>query len=349
MEETPTPAEIDAVGHFVEAARELRSSPFFVEEYRSLSISMRQGDPKEKIRGRFPDPNVIRSVLVPFRRLWHQNEPCQYAKVTKILKRYVPDFRGFLDSLALDGSHSAVRQMPWLKNISLSFTDVIDVWLNTRYHHVGKSTRLGRFTREDFDRFSEGLGPVLFEFYFLSAVQEAGIACFNILQCAESFLRGFAKKGLTPSFALDPGPSEANVERRTPGFTPAEDSPQQRVWRLRRRRHYDGINEFLSITSTTDSTVARFLPESTSFDEFADRCGVLLQQTEDIGTVDKEDCTNFGGCIDNHPTAIRNRKSRRGFVARRRDGTLLWGEDYVPVLRDQYIEFRTAFLREPFV
>jgi len=348
MVETPKQAELDAVAHFVEATSELRSSPFFVEEYRSLSISMREGDPKDKIQGQFPDPNVIRSVLVPFRRLWHQNEPCQYAKVAKILKRYVPEFRGFLDSLALDGDRSVLRQMPWFKDITLSLTDVIDVWLNTRYHHVGKSPRRGRFTRADFDQLNDGIGPVLFEFYFLSAVHEAGIAFFNTLQCAESFLRGFAKRGLTPSFALEPHPAEVNVQRRTPGFTPAADTPEQRVWRLRRRRHYDGLNYFLSVTQMPDVSVARFLNECSSFDEFVDRSGTTMEKVEDIGAIDKEDCTHFGGCIDNHPTAMRNRRSRRGFVARRRDGALLWGEEYLPVLRDQYIEFRAAFLKEPF-
>ena len=336
------------MAHFVEAARELRTSPFFVEEYHTLSISLRQGDPKEKIKGEFPDTNVIRSTLVPFRRLWHQNEPRHYARVTKILKRYVPEFRWFLDSLTLDGNRSAVRQLPWFKGLSLSLIDVIDVWLNTRYHHVGKSPRRGRFTRAGFERLNEGIGPVLFEYYFLSAVHEAGIAFFNILQCAESFLRGFAARGLTPSFALDPHPAEANVNRRTPGITPPEDTPEQRVWRLRRRNHYDGLSRFLTLIEAQDPIVAQILSDCSSFDDFAARCNITLQQTEDIGSIDKEDCTHFGGCIDNHPTAMRNRHSRRGFVAKRRDGVLLWGEDYLPVLRDQYLEFRTAFLKEPF-
>ena len=52
--------------------------------------------------------------------------------------------------------------------------------------------------------------------------------------------------------------------------------------------------------------------------------------------------------IDNYPTVVKNRRSRRGFVGKRRDGALVWGEDYVPVLRDQYVEFRQALMREPF-
>ncbi len=313
-----------------------------------MGISMREGDPTEKIQGRFPDPSILRGMLVPFRRMWHQNEPCQYAKVSKILKRHVPDFRWFLDSLVFNGDRSALRQLPWFKDHPLSVSDVIDLWLNTRYHHVGKSPRCGRFTRADFDRFNREIGPVLFEFYFLSAVQEAGIAFFNIHQCAESFLRGCAAQGIAPSFALDAGESESNVQRATPGYTPEPNTPKQRVWRLRRRRHYDGFNYFLSLLDCTDQRVATLVPDCASFDQFADRLGAVLTHTVDFSATHQEDCTHFGGCIDNYPTAVRNRRSRRGFVAKRRNGTLIWAEEYVPVLRDQYVEFRDAFLQEPF-
>ena len=140
MSDKPTQPEVDAVAHFVEAARELQQSPFFMEEYRSLNISMCEGDPKEKIQGEFPDPSILRAVLVPFRRVWHKSEPCHYAKVTRILKRHIPEFRWFLDSVAFDGARPAIRHFPWFKDCPLSATEIIDLWLNTRYHHVGRSS-----------------------------------------------------------------------------------------------------------------------------------------------------------------------------------------------------------------
>lgn len=348
MIEKPTQTEIDAVAHFIEAVRELQLSPFFIEEYRSLGISMREGDPKENIKGKFPDPDIFRGVLVPFRRLWNQNEPCHYVKVTNILKRHVADFRCFLDAVAFNEDRSNVRHFPWLKDIPLSVSDVIDLWLNTRYHHVGKSTRRGRFTREDFDRFNSAIGPVLFEFYFLSAVQEFGIYFFNISKCAESFLKCYAAQGITQSFASDAVEFESNVQRQTPGYTPEQNAPMQRAWRLRRRHHYDGLNYFFSLFECTDQRVAILVLECESFDRFADRLGALLTHTDDPSRTCLEDCTHFSGCIDNYVTAFRNRKCRRGSVAKRRDGTLIWSGDFVPILRDQYVEFRAAFLQEPF-
>lgn len=348
MNDLPSQKELDAVGHFVEAVRELRRSPFFVEEYSSLRISMREGDPKENIKGHFPDPNILQGMLVPFRRVWQQNEPCHHMKVAKILKKHVPDFRCFLDSVVFNDERTVVRNMPWFRDVVLSLTDVINVWLNTRYLHIGKSSRHGRFTREDFDNLNSQIGPVLFEFYFLSAVHEAGISFFNILQCAESFFRGFTKQGLTPSFPIRSVYEDGNVERKTIGYTPDEDTPSKRVWRLRRRRHYDGFNHFLDLIGCTDASVASLLTLSDSFDNFVKRSGIVLERTDDLRSLDKEDFTHFEGCIDNYPTVLRNRRCRRGFVVKRRDGTLVWEEEYVPVLRDQYTEFREAFSKEQF-
>lgn len=139
MEPTPAQKEIEAVTHFVEATRELRSSPFFIEEYRSLSISMTQGDSNEKIKGHFPDPNVLKAVLVPFRRLWMEREPCYYQKVANILKKHVQDYRPFIDSVLWDEDKSMLKRISPLSSIRFKLCDVVDVWLNTKYMHVGKT------------------------------------------------------------------------------------------------------------------------------------------------------------------------------------------------------------------
>ncbi len=348
MDNKPSQQEIDAVAHFVEAVRELRRSPFFVEEYRNLGISMRKGDPKEKTKGHFPDPNILRAMLVPFRRLWQQKESCYYLKVANIIKKYIPNFRGFIDSVLPDDKRSIFRSYPLFRDIDLSFSDVIDLWLNTRYMHIGRGSRRGRFDRNDFEQFNTEIGPVLFEYYFLATVQEVGICFFNMQQCAESFLRGFSRQGLSPTFTICTDIEDSNVDRNTPGFTPEPDTSAQRVWRLRRRRHYDGFNNFLGLIQCTDAHIAHLLDHCENFDDFAAEANVFLEQTDNLGSIDEDDITHFDGCLDNHSTAVRNRRLRRGFVAKRRDGKLIWNEDYVPVLRDQYLEFRNAFRQEVF-
>jgi len=256
-------------------------------------------------------------------------------KVVNILKRYAPEFRDFLDSVLPDDKRWAFKKLPLFSGISLSLRDVIDVWLNTRYHHSGNSSRRGRYTRKEFHAFSKQYDPVVFEFYFLCAVNQAGISFLNILQCAESFLRGIATRGLEPSFPLCNAYQDESVERNTPGFTPNGNMPSQRVWRLRRRRHYAAFNQFLDLIECTDTDVAGFLAQCESFDEFAEHCGAVFDHTDDFKSVDKDSCTYFTGCGDNEVAIRRNRRCRRGLVAKRMDGVLVWEGKYVPVLRNQ--------------
>lgn len=351
MDDKPSQQEIDAVAHFVEAVRELRRSPFFIEEYRNLSISMSEGDSEEKIKGHFPDPNILCAMLVPFRRLWQQNESCYYLKVANIIKKYIPNFRGFIDSVLPNKKQSIFLPHSLLKDkdINLPLSDIIDIWLNTRYMHTGRGSRRGKFNRSDFERFNTEIGPVLFEFCFLAAVQDVGICFFNMQQCAESFLRGFSMQGLSPTFDICMDIEDGNVNRTTPGFTPKPDTPAQRVWRLRRRRRYDGLNKFLSLIQYTNSQIACLLNNCEKFDDFAVGANVSLEQTDDLNSLDKDNITHFSGCMDNPLATVRDQRLRKGFVVKRRDGKLICSEDYVPVLRDQYLEFRNVFRQEMFV
>jgi hypothetical protein len=189
---------------------------------------------------------------------------------------------------------------------------------------------------------------VLFEFYFLQSLFEFGISLFNVLQCAEGFIRTAEEEGLNPSFqpvtTRDP-----RIRRGTPGYTPPTESAHHRVWRLRRRNDYRGISYLMDISNLTDEVVAGLLVNCDSFDQFASEAGLSLEHTDDFEAArDIENFNAMGGAIDNHFAAVRNGKCRRGFVGRRRDSTLVWGEDFVPIVTDQYAAFRAAHLREPF-
>lgn len=181
--ELPSQQEIDAVKLFVFIASELEGCRFFIEEHRQLSISyhvndVRTGEPIGPIRAHFPDPDTVSAVLIPFRKLWMQGEPCFYRKIANIIKRYCANLRWRVDlSLALNDQDKPLH--PLLCNVELSKDDVIDLWLNVRYMHSGKSNRSGRFSRSDFEHWKKQIGATLFEFYFLSSVWNTGI-CSSI-------------------------------------------------------------------------------------------------------------------------------------------------------------------------
>ncbi len=229
----PTQEQVDAIAHFVEAIRELKQSPFFIEEYSSLTLSMKEGATRDQVSANLSDPSVMRGVLVPFRRIWQQNEPCNFTRVSNTLKKHIPFFRVFIDPLAMDKSQDAVNLFPSWKNDKLSYQDLIDVWLNTRFLHVGSSKKTGKFDRSDFEQLEKQIGMVLFEYYFVVAVWQFGIYFFNILPFAEGFISDLAQRGLAPSFSMINNASEIGVRRITPGFTPENETSTHQIWCLR--------------------------------------------------------------------------------------------------------------------
>ncbi len=56
----------------------------------------------------------------------------------------------------------------------------------------------------------------------------------------------------------------------------------------------------------------------------------------------------FDSCLDHEKMASKNHKMRRGFIAQLQNGSFVWREDYVPILQDQYVEFREAMMVEHF-
>lgn len=348
----PSKHDIDAVAYFIEAVRELKDSPFFSEEYGRLRISIRTGKRKNKLTGLFPDQHIQRSMILPFRLVWQQNEICHYLRVVNILKRYIPEFRNILDRVVFNVEKKNVMQiqMPELNHEPLPLKDIIDIWFNTRYLHVGSSAQCGRFNREYFDRLNKQFGPLSFECDFLVAVKEVGVLFFNILSFAEIFMQICFEHGWKPSFVFDfaDQPKNENIERWSPGFTlKGKTTPSKKVWRLRRRQDYRALSSFLDLTRITNTKIAKIVHECASFNEFIDRCDIVVKKTNRIKSGNNSYTSSYA-CMDNHSTAIKNRRCRTGFVAKQKDGTIVCSTTCIPVLREQYIEFRNAFSRRPF-
>lgn len=338
----PTQEQVDAIVHFVEAVRELKQSPFYIEEYSSLKLSMKEGATKDEVHAHLPDPSVMRGVIVPFRRVWQQNEPCHFTRVSNILKKHIPFFRVFIDPLAMDKTQDAVNLFPSWKNDELSYQDLIDVWLNTRFLHVGSSNKSGKFDRSDFEQLEGQIGTVLFEYYFALAIWEFGIYFFNILPFAEGFISDVAQRGLRPSFSMASAKLEESVRRATPGFTPEHETPAHRVWCLRRRRVYAAFNDFLRFADHSDQRAAELIGECDSFDQFSVQSGIKLSFQTEFEIPEGHQFSAFCGVIDEHMTAVRNQRRRRGFIGRNGDYSLVLGADALSIISEQYSYFRSA-------
>lgn len=338
--EKPTQEEVDAVAFFAEAVTELSNSAFIQEEFQSLSFSPGNSNGSQD-GATFPDSDVVKSALVPFRRVWHQGEPCYFRRVANILYKHQEYTRHFLRPLAFDDDTALVNQM-WLRECELSPSDVINLWLNTRYHHVGKSKMAGKFTREDFERYEQKIGPVRFEFIFLFAVQEVTVFLQNILKCASLFLESAETN---PSFGKSG--VKVIVVRTTPGVTNDLLSPEMKIWRLRRRRNYDAIHKLLEMGSVPDASVVSALEPESTLENLIERVAISLVDCDNFQeAMETGGLCKMSGSVD---TRIwRGSHFRRGFVGRHNDGRVFHGEDFLEIARDQFPGFRDSFFRAPF-
>jgi hypothetical protein len=305
------------------------------------------GAKPEEIEAEFPDQQIIQGALVPFRRVWHQREVCHHGKVVNILKRYVLFLRSFLEPLLFKDERSMTNGIKWFDACELKPSNVIDLWLNTRYHHVGRG-RPSLPSRDDFDRFNKELGPVLFEYYFLLSVFEFGIYLSNVLQCAEIFLKEAEAHGMRASFEIltihDP-----RITRSTPGYTPATESSSHKVWRLRRRDRYNGVSRVFDLLELSDEDVAALLWSCCTFTQFGIEAGLKTESTDDFGAAQYTmDFDRVCAIVDMRSSIGPEGHLRRGFVGRRPDLSLVWAEDFLGIVSEQYLEMRDAFLMQPF-
>jgi len=345
----PSQEELDAVAHFREGVAEIRRSPLFIEEFRNLSLKWTDSGDPNSITAVLPEEMVVRDLLIPFRRLWQQGEPCHFRRVVNIIAKADPSHGTFIRSFAFTDDKATIRLFPWFKKFSISASDLVYMVINTRYMHVGIG-QCGRFSRGDYENLKAAVDPVILEYAFLSTIHDVGLSFINIdsLGC-KPFLAACEANELLPSFPLRHlEESVPGIERRTPGLSLPGVSLPQRMWRLRNRHRYDGINRFLAMINADDATFCHMVIEAPTFDGLLDLAGIALTQLSTFPSFDDISFRHWSGAMDEQHTALRNKKSRRGFVAMRKDGEIFWTEDYVPILRDQYIEFRDALLKEPF-
>jgi len=244
--------DVDAVAAFVEAAEELCVSALFDEDRNCVSVSYVSHSPSDRliVEQQLMAENDIRSALIPFRRIFMVKEPSYFDRVRGILHRHMTDAWSQSD-LACTSSIYKTTTEGWLGPQPLqsppSPKDVLDLWMNCKMFHSGRSQRTGRFSRDDFLRFEKQIGPELSEFLFQSAVHSFAICHLNLLPLAKQALANWEKQlGLRPSSPPKPAIRDSctcvtpsgTVVKRGPG---RKETGAQKLERLLSRRSLDNM------------------------------------------------------------------------------------------------------------
>ena len=344
-----TQKEVDNVAAFVQAVRELKTEPFFGEdELYGIQVS-------PKIHIDVGTPANLKSALAPFRRIWMESEPCNFNCVYNILYRNCENdqLQGLMAECRANLEKS---KKDWLFPIGppeLTPQKTVEVWLNTRYAHIGQSSRQGKFTSEDFAKFEKTIGSAQFEFFFRLAVRSIGTSYINLLQFAELALEQWAKNnGIKPthpttsSFGVvgtEVTGDGTTITRDTPGWSPTQESSEARCDRLLRRKRFHNLETLLNHlqlqTEKVDYTqpvIWRKIVAAETIPQLIEGFGFRCEQQEGFS---REGLLNVSSISD---TATGS----RGFVSRYDDGTVRFGENYVLIMNRILKEFQKVFLDE---
>ncbi len=153
-------SEIDSVAHFLQIVEDLRSSPFFADGQTGLGITHSGAGAIYRV----PDAIVRDSVIIPFRKLWMENEQDNFLKTLKIVSRHLPERRPILESLRRTFKSQLLEYPPYTKETVgtcelMTPKGTINLWLNCRIAHSGTRGRAGELTYTDFHNEIKGWAP----------------------------------------------------------------------------------------------------------------------------------------------------------------------------------------------
>ena len=343
------------MAHQVQAARDLKASPLFIDGQTSLGITYMQhkGEARGPITYQVPDPRVRDSVIIPFRRMWMNDEPANFDRVGNIIKRYWPEARPYVDVFK-DGMKKAKANYPPAcyigligdSNFTISPKDVIDLWLNCRLAHVGGRPGKGRFTRVDFDKNVETYGAEKLEYMYVTAVHQVGPWFISLAQLSERLLENWSKGGIEPSFFFDnitdngrvPSGSRDSLKRYTPGITIDDSDEEMRLEVLFRRQKYSQISKLIYKLEASKSDTLRFVRISKNAEEMFAHFGIAV---ESVKTLDEFDRPAYFSTISDG-FDMNKLPWRKGMVALLRDKKTLFAQgDALTILTEQLLELNS--------
>jgi len=245
-----TQEEVDSVAYFIEAATHLKQQNLFSEDEPRTTIETQGSNPP--VLGTGPSSH-LESAINPFRKIWMSKEPSHFYRVYNILykssvsntiKSHIAWFRREHQNLA-DNQIS-----PFESWTSLKGRDIIELYLYNKISHSG-ADKSRMFTRKDFENHQITIGKERFEFIFRYAFAGFSICYFNLLRIAKSELIRYEKDyKLKPSFIISPpfghdGEITDSI-RRVNSLIPPDETPEQKVRRILRRKRFDNLKNFLT-------------------------------------------------------------------------------------------------------
>ena len=289
--------EFDQLATFVAVAEELAMEPFVSDDNHEKLVRLGERSGEQNVIAHFCHPMVLKSALLPFRKLWLLSEPCAFERIRDLVFQAYPNqnevsgYRSwFYDIYSRQLDQPASPE--WAKE---SRRDILDIWIYTQAVHVGKKDLgkgkiVGRFTLQDFDQWAERIGREKFEYLFRSSLREIASIyvsflhelarpLFDFLQREQRMAPGF-EAAATLKYSPYPDP-RCSITFDDPFWHLDKESIEETFDRLLARHTYDIIRSFLRAYFGSKPDALAAVCEDAGFSAMLKRTGaVLLKENE---------------------------------------------------------------------
>jgi hypothetical protein len=276
----PPQSVVDDIAHFMQAAKELGASPLFSEDHGRISFEGEiNGGEVDLQHIVLPNPLVRDAAVLCFRKIWMANEPSNYQRTINALKRYAPALRGEVEDCEQQlAVWFRCHTNSWVsKATSLAPRDVLELWINARLAHAGKTATKGRFTRADFETHVGALGLAHFEALFIHAVQAVGTGFLMLLRLAEKAMRDmWVPLGMDPEvFSASVAHAGTSIDtlgvrltRSSPGIVVEQETRRDRLARYLNRDAFTSLRRFFQLLRLDSLTCVELLAATSDLDAF---------------------------------------------------------------------------------
>ena len=181
----PSVEEWCNIREFKRRAREIKENSLINTGFElKANMSWNAGEgPSFKVTA-IPPEEPFRALLLTFRLFWANDEPSNFLRVLKVLKRHLSssEARDVLEALKIRWNQAlfgGVMQMSF-NGKELNANAVFDLWLNAHYFHSDPKKQ------EQLERLSNTLSPEFVKFLLVNALTEC---CKAILVLDQSLQR----------------------------------------------------------------------------------------------------------------------------------------------------------------
>jgi hypothetical protein len=252
--QVPNQDDMDRLATYFSICMKLASSSFYREDTMCLVY---EGRGVEEPAAKLCPAEVLSSTTMSFRKLWANDEATRFHKMSNLLMKYSPNSGA---KLIVDGMVKNIKRTlsAWeaspVDGYGVTPDELIRLVINSEQAHAGFGKSRKMPTRDKLQQLKDSISPTRVDYLFESALLRTGMAIYQHGYIVPAAVSYFVSKGapkprlhvqsdVAQYLGIDP--SNSNVSRETPGYTPSAEDRGASLKRVLKRHKYRALESII--------------------------------------------------------------------------------------------------------